>query len=177
MNNGSKGFTLVEILLASLLFAIVALVGTSTLTSIYRVDKNLSYLRPQQQNLRYVMDYIRREVQCANPSDPTNLTILVNASGNQVTITDDQGVTKTIKRDPVPGFSRSKLTVTDSTTGLAKDLTSDDIDITNFSVRGTSSNIASPYLYFSVTAERFPDGPRNQTITVSSIAMPREDLK
>ncbi len=68
----TAGFTLIEVLIASVIFAQVALVGAAALSGVFRVEKQTTILRSRQQPARYVLETVARDIRWAESINAIN---------------------------------------------------------------------------------------------------------
>lgn len=174
MKRVSSGFTLIEVLVATVIFAQVTLVGATTLASVRRLSSQTRILQAQQQSMRNVLETIKRDVRCAKTdgltidNDQTGFT-LKNFAGNKYgynLTTDGGGAYKSI--------TKSKLIPS----GEPVKITPDNIDVEEFIVNGVSNSETetNPAGYVSVKIKlKSPDQATigGDSYEAETIAVPR----
>ena len=73
--SSEQGFTIIEVMMASMILLIVLGIFFSTLTSLTKSEDRAQRLVTNEQNVRFELDQLSREVRAANP-----LTVLANAT-------------------------------------------------------------------------------------------------
>lgn len=138
-----KAFTLIEILIASAIFAEVAVIGAVTITNISRVSSATTQNGLKQEALRSVLERIEREVRGATT---INIT-----SDKHIQIDKDDS-----KKSTEIWLDTATSTIKLNKNGATDSLTPIKVKVTNFTVNGIDSNDAEHrpvyvYVHLSVT--------------------------
>ena len=134
VGRGERGFTLIELMIALAMFAIVSLAGFAVLSSGQQNSVMNDEVVKIQQNVRLAVDLISRDVRMAgygSPASPgsvptTNVctstivpTNLSNGPDSISIITVDQVIGRLTQTAPLPPATSTSMITLDSVTGLA----------------------------------------------------------
>lgn len=78
-----SGFTLIEVLIASSLFAMVAIVGSATLAATYKTQDQVTVVRTRQETVRSVLELLSRQIKFA-----TNISVVTSGTDSSIVLTE-----------------------------------------------------------------------------------------
>lgn len=134
----ARGFTLIEVLVATVIFAQVTLVGATTLASVRRLSSQTRILQAQQQSMRNVLETIKRDVRCAKTDG-----LKINDSQDGFSLTNRSG-DKNDYSLITEGATADRSIVKTNQLGENIKLTPDTIDVEEFIVKGVSNSETEP---------------------------------
>lgn len=156
----ARGFTLVEVLIASVIFAQTTIVGTVTLTSIQKVSKQTRIEQSKQQSVRNPIDLMRRDIHCTT-------SITIDDINNKLTV-DGQEYSEV-------RLLTGRSTIMRRNGGDLQDLLDDQTKLIpdSFQISGDDAS-ASPFVFikFQVTDIEDIDGTTD-ALPVETIVVPR----
>lgn len=140
-----KGFTLVEVLIASLIFAQTTIIGTVTLTSVHRVTGNARIEQSKQQSARIAIEQIRREVRCVKVGE----TLSIDDARDKFTANN---ITFSTRSDyPIAG----RETIVKEIGSNVYDMLPADTKLVGIDIRGRTGAVpdGKPYLYIMMSIQ------------------------
>lgn len=158
-----KGFTLIEILIATVIFAQVTLVGATTLSSVRRLSNQTRILQAKQQSMRNALETIKRDVRCAKTVDGVTID-----SDSQFTLKN-----QTDGKKYRYSFSDGAITKTNES-NVATKLTADNVTTQDLKVNGVSGAGNKPaYLYVKIKLNAVDQTAKEDSYEAETIAVPR----
>jgi prepilin-type N-terminal cleavage/methylation domain-containing protein len=133
-----QGFTLIEVVIASAIFATVAVVGTAILAGTYKAQKQIGIIQTRQETVRSVFEAISREVRF---SKGITIAPVPGSSTNILTITEADNTTKSYQLGKDSAGLGTLYQVTTNPDGSLKQtaLNADTTNVTDFTVSGIST--------------------------------------
>lgn len=185
-----QGFTLIEVIIASALFAMVAVIGSATLAATYKVQDQVTLVRTRQETVRSVLQLLSRQVRLE-----TAVSVVKDGDNSRIALTEpsddpnDPTKTKTVQYYLDGGILMQQAGSINTSTNLftrntydPQAVTSDSTVIDVFKIRQTKcpasvgpsgatvSVTNSPvYIYLNV----HPKDDDSQTLVSSILVTPR----
>jgi prepilin-type N-terminal cleavage/methylation domain-containing protein len=167
-----SGFTLIEVVIASALFAVVAIVGAATLSGTYKVQKQVNIIQSRQEAVRTTLEQLSREVRFSKnvQIDNSSLTITEAADSNG----NSENRKYYLQKTDANNGTIYQQKVDDNGVNLVNSspiaLTANSAIIDEFSIKKIGNQNDSPiFIYIKVHANDDP----SQTFESSVIATPR----
>ncbi|PIR60073.1 MAG: hypothetical protein COU68_03090 [Candidatus Pacebacteria bacterium CG10_big_fil_rev_8_21_14_0_10_45_6] len=160
MKKNKLGFSLIEIMVVTVVFSVVSIITTQSVITSLRGARKTDANNKVRENVDIALSVIERQLHNAHQ--------ITSCNSQRIIYTDENGDSATINCNLSAGSL--EITSQEITGGSSRRLTSTDIDIDFCSFQCTPANFDQPpEINFSVTAHTIAQDPIEQTpITVSS---------
>lgn len=174
--NRQSGFTLIEVIIASAIFATVAVVGTAVLAGTYKAQAQINTTRSRQEAVRTTLEIVGREVRFSK-------AIAIDSTSNILTVTESDNSKKIFYIDATNPNQKNllmqKVKEDGSNDGQPAVINSDLVSVDQFNLSGLSTQFnannqptgATAYAYIDILVK--PANGDDQPFESSLIVSPR----
>lgn len=173
LSDNNRGFTLVELVIAMAIFSLAVFAAVGLFVSIVRGERRNQDIRYVQQNSRYIVESVSRDIRVAQ-------TVNVEAGNESIVVSNERQLGSRI-RYALDGddITREICSGTSSTacTGTGVPINPDGIEVESFSVEQTRSESDLIYYWISIVTKRVgydDDDPDQYTYRLETTVTNRE---